>query len=261
MLEALIFDVDGTLADTERFGHRVAFNRAFAEAGLPWQWDETLYGDLLAVTGGKERMLHFVATYRPFIPVGQAGLGEFIAHLQQLKTAHYCRLVAQGEIPARPGVLRLLAEARAQGMRLAIATTTTPGNVDALLAASFGPEAKTWFEVIGAGDIVPRKKPAPDIYRYVLAEMGIEPHRCLAVEDSGMGLQAALGAGIPTLVTVNGYTADHDFSGALMVIDHLGEPDRQTHCLQPANPPSAIPLIDMSKLRAMHDAWCASVCE
>ena len=261
MLEALIFDVDGTLADTERWGHRVAFNRAFAEVGLDWNWDEELYGDLLAVTGGKERMRHFIDRCRPEVPVDESELPDFIAHLQVLKTRHYKALVEQGGIPARPGVLRLIEQARELGIRLAIATTTTPGNVDALLAASFGNDAKAWFEVIGAGDIVPKKKPAPDIYQYVLGQLDLAPERCLALEDSEMGLTAALAAGIPTVVTINGYTADHDFTGALMVVDHLGEPGQQMHCLHGAVPLTDITLLDVVTLSDMHDAWLQSVAQ
>jgi HAD superfamily hydrolase (TIGR01509 family) len=220
-LEALIFDVDGTLADTERDGHRVAFNRAFAEAGLDWNWSAPLYGELLSVTGGKERILHYIGRYHPKLPGG--GTAKFVAELHAAKTGHYLRLLEEGGIPPRPGVKRLLSEARDRGLRLAIATTTAPANVTALLEANL-PGSTSWFEVIGAGDIVPAKKPAPDIYRYVLRELALGADRCLAIEDSAHGLHSALGAGVATLVTVNGYTADQDFAGALLVLDRLGEP-------------------------------------
>jgi HAD superfamily hydrolase (TIGR01509 family) len=222
-LQALIFDVDGTLADTERDGHRVAFNAAFAEAGLDWHWSVELYGQLLAITGGKERIRHFVATCQPPLPPGE-DLNALIARLHQAKTRHYTALLAQGGIPLRPGVKRLLQEARAAGIRLAIATTTTPENVTALLEHTL-PESLSWFEVIAAGDIVPAKKPAPDIYFYTLEQMGLPPQACLAFEDSENGLRSAQQAGIPTVVTVNDYTRDQDFSGAALVLDHLGEPE------------------------------------
>lgn len=223
-LEALIFDVDGTLADTERDGHRVAFNRAFAEAGLDWEWDVPLYGALLAVTGGKERMRHYVERNRPDWR-RPPDFDELVAWLHAAKTRHYTELLAQGGIPLRPGVRRLLEAARAAGIRLAIATTTTPANVSALLRHTLGPDAERWFEVIGAGDVVPAKKPAPDIYYYVLERLGLAPAACLAFEDSENGLRAARGAGLATVVTVNDYTRGHDFTGAAVVLDHLGGPD------------------------------------
>ena len=155
-LEALIFDVDGTLADTERDGHRVAFNRAFEEAGLDWQWSVALYGKLLAVTGGKERIRHYLDHYNQDYP-RQDDLDGFIAALHASKTQHYTRMLSQGLIPMRSGVKRLLHEARQAGLRLAIATTTTPANVSALLQHSLDPDAESWFEVIAAGDIVAAK--------------------------------------------------------------------------------------------------------
>lgn len=225
-LEALIFDVDGTLSETEE-GHRAALNRAFADAGLDWDWDVELYGDLLSVTGGKERIAYYLQRYRPdFQP--PKPVAEFAADLHAAKTKHYLEIVAGRGIPLRPGVERLLTEAREAGLRLAIATTTTPVNVTALLESVL-PGKLDWFEVIGAGDVVPAKKPAPDIYRYVLSELRLDPGRCLAFEDSELGLRSSLAAELKTIVTVNPYTTGQDFSGAALVLDNLGEP------AQPAN--------------------------
>jgi HAD superfamily hydrolase (TIGR01509 family) len=231
VLKALIFDVDGTLADTERDGHRPAFNAAFQEFGLNWDWDEELYGRLLAVTGGKERIRYFVENFLP----GYAKPSDFddlVAELHRAKTRHYTSLLAQGRIPMRPGVKRLIAEARQAGLRLAVATTTTPENVSALLRYSLAEDAMSWFEVIAAGDIVPAKKPAPDIYEWALCELRLGPESCLAFEDSRNGLKSSLGAGIKTVVTVNGYTADESFDGAVAVLSDLGEPEASLRVLQ-----------------------------
>lgn len=224
-LQALLFDVDGTLADTERDGHRVSFNQAFEEEGLDWHWDSELYLKLLAVTGGKERIRHYLDQYRPEFP-HPSDLDDFIARLHQIKTRHFADILATGGIPLRPGVGRLLQEARGQGVRLAITTTTTPANVTALLEHTLAPGSSDWFELIAAGDVVPHKKPAPDIYFYALDKMGLRADQCLAFEDSGNGIRASSAAGIKTIITVNDYTRHEDFSDAAAVLDCLGEPDR-----------------------------------
>lgn len=248
-LLALLFDVDGTLADTERDGHRPAFNQAFQDAGLDWDWDVALYGKLLAVTGGKERMKHYIDHFRPDYRKPD-NFDELVADLHKAKTRHYTALAAQGGIPMRPGVKRLLNEARAAGLRLGIATTTTPENVTVLLEHSLGSGTQDWFEVIAAGDIVPSKKPAPDIYQHALEKMGLNPADCQAFEDSENGLRSSLGAGLKTLVTVNDYTLDHDFTGASVVLSDLGEPSAPNRRLAGADLNQ--PFVDVAYLKALH---------
>jgi len=230
VLKALLFDVDGTLADTERDGHRPAFNQAFKEYGLDWHWDEAMYGKLLTVTGGKERIRYYVECFCTQ-DESQLGFDDMVSELHRIKTRYYTAILSEGRIPLRPGVKRLLQEARTSGLRLAIATTTTPENVTALLRHSLAEDAVGWFEVIAAGDVVPAKKPAPDIYQFALRELGLPPSECLAFEDSENGLKSSIGAGLRTVVTLNGYTDEQAFGGALAVLSDLGEPHAPCHVL------------------------------
>ncbi|WP_455223087.1 HAD family hydrolase [Kaarinaea lacus] len=230
-LKALLFDVDGTVADTERDGHRIAFNCAFEDAGLDWDWTIPLYGELLFITGGKERIRHFLKHHRPDFSY-EGDLTEFIADLHAAKTRYYTEMLANGAIPLRPGVERLFCEARKQGLKLGIATTTTFENVEALIKHNLGADAMSWFDVVGAGDVVPEKKPAPDIYFYAMEHLGLSADECLAFEDSENGIHATRGAGLTTVITTNDYTHDHNFEGAALVLDQLGEPDLPFQVLQ-----------------------------
>lgn len=212
---ALIFDVDGTLAETEEL-HRAAFNATFADAGLGWRWDQPSYRRLLKVTGGKERMRAW------YDERGEAGPDPAsIARLHQAKTAHYGRLLSAGALHLRPGVAVLIARARAEGVALAVATTTSPANVEALCLACWGKPATDLFDVIAAGDEVAAKKPAPDVYLLALERLGVSPQEALAFEDSRNGLCSALAAGLPVVITPSLYTAGEDFSGAAAVLPTL----------------------------------------
>ncbi|PKU25197.1 HAD-IA family hydrolase [Telmatospirillum siberiense] len=217
---ALIFDVDGTLAETEET-HRRAFNETFAYFKLGWDWPPLLYRRLLRVTGGKERIAAFA---RAPENLGRRHLSaDEIAELHRFKTARFGQLVSGGGCPLRPGVASVVERARQRGLRLAIATTTARPNVEALLRAAWGSEADALFDVIVAGDEVPRKKPAPDVYLKVLALLGLEGGDCLAIEDSRAGLLAAGAAGVAVLITRSFYFGDDDFEGAAAVVENLAE--------------------------------------
>ena len=215
-VRALIFDVDGTLAETEEI-HRAAFNAAFAEAGLGWFWTEELYARLLKVTGGRERIAAYGDETRS-APVD-------IPALHRRKTDIYNECVRRGDIALRPGVERLIHKAREHGMTLAIATTTSRPNVISLLSATLGESAVSWFASIRTGEDVTRKKPDPQVFHLVLADLGMDGADCLAFEDSANGLRAALAASIPTIVTPNVHTCGEDFAGAALVLRDLDEPD------------------------------------
>jgi HAD superfamily hydrolase (TIGR01509 family) len=219
MLEALIFDLDGTLADTEET-HRQAFNAAFIELGLWWDWGPPLYARLLEISGGKERLRHYIGGLR--VPAaGRERLLQLVPGIHATKTRIYTELLVRGRRPFRPGVLPLLRAARHAGLKLAIASTTTSANVDALLAANLGAARDIAFDVIACGDTVPVKKPAPDIYRLALASLRLAPEDCVAFEDSANGLAAAKAAGLATVVTPSRWTAQQDFAAADLVLPSL----------------------------------------
>ena len=222
MLAALIFDVDGTLADTE-LAHLAAFNQAFAAQGVGWAWDVPRYTELLEVSGGKERILHHWQQVQPGLKdIGSgSALQAEVDRLHAIKTAAYEEAVRDGAVQLRPGVLDLLAAASDAGLRLAIATTTSPVNIAALLRTAIGPDWMRYFTVVEDASTAPRKKPHPQVYQQTLQRLGLPASACVAFEDSANGLRAATGAGLATVITPNGFTAHHNFDGALRVLPSL----------------------------------------
>jgi dihydroxyacetone kinase phosphoprotein-dependent L subunit len=253
---ALVLDCDGTLADTERHGHLPAFNQTFAEFGLPVRWSAEEYGRKLRIGGGKERMAslltpEFVAAAG--LPADPEALAAEVARWHRRKTEIYTARVASGALPGRPGIRRLVGEAAAAGWALVVASTSTEVSVRAVLEYVVGPARAVDFLVL-AGDVVPRKKPAPDIYLLALRELGLPADRVVAVEDSRSGLLAARAAGIACVVTVNGYTEHEDLTGAAFVVSSLGEPDGEPATLianhSAARPGRYVTLADLAAVLA-----------
>lgn len=227
-LQALIFDVDGTIANTERDAHLFAFNKAFEQLGVDWHWSNELYNELLMITGGKERIKFYIEDYLTDFdtrPVADNVI-DFAIKLHAQKTQNFIDIVAGGDLPLRTGIERIFNEAKDKGLRLAIATTTTYANVEAIIENTLGAEWLDNFEVIGAGDMVKNKKPAGDIYSLVLEKMNLKPSEAIAFEDSENGIRAATDAGLKSIITINEYTTEHNFDGALVVLDSLGEKDK-----------------------------------
>jgi HAD superfamily hydrolase (TIGR01509 family) len=229
-MQALIFDCDGVLVDTERDGHRVAFNQAFAQAGFDVEWDVDLYGELLRVAGGKERMRHYFES-QGWPDAAGSDKTAFLAELHKAKTAIFADLIADGRLPLRSGVLRLVDEAIAARVRLGVCTTSNPKSIDAVLDL-MGPERKSRFEFVLAGDIVSRKKPDPEIYDLARARLKLPTAECVVIEDSRNGLLAAIGAGFPCFITTSTYTVDEDFTEAVGVVPELGDPPDDTVTLE-----------------------------
>ena len=227
--DALVFDVDGTLADTEEL-HRQAFNEAFFACGINWRWGPALYAELLQITGGKERIAGFLSQQR--LPAAERGrLMRLIPQIHVTKTRLYQELVALGHLRPRDGVRRLMLEARAAGLKLAIASTTSPENVESLLTSSFGSDAPGWFSAIATGDVVAKKKPAPDIYNLALQQLGVAPQRAVAFEDSAIGVRAAKAAGLFTVATPSLWTIGQNFTPADVVLTSLADPERPLYAI------------------------------
>lgn len=227
-MPALIFDCDGVLADTERYGHLPSFNQTFEEFGLPWRWSEEVYGEKLAIGGGKERMASELTpeTIRAAgLPEDPELLAAEVARWHKRKTALYTQLVAEGRLPPRPGIRRIITAAQDAGWTLAVASTSAEPSVRAILEYAVGPERAARFDLVLAGDVVPRKKPDPAIYLLALERLALDPADVLVVEDSRNGLLAAVGAGLRCVMTVNGYTAEEDSTEAILVVTSLGDPD------------------------------------
>ncbi len=220
LLKALIFDVDGTLAETEE-AHRQSFNEAFAAFGLDWHWDEELYRKLLQITGGKERLQHFIDEWKP---PGRATAQSNFAEIYEEASARYAALIESGGVRARPGICRLIAEAHKRGVRLAIATTSLEDSVITLLRTILGETGPAMFTAIAAGDAVANKKPAPDVYFLALETLRCGPDSCVAIEDSTNGIKAARAAGVYVIASPSHYLRGDDFSLATSVLSDLGEP-------------------------------------
>jgi len=225
-MKALIFDQDGVIADTERDGHRVAFNRVFEEEGLGVCWSVQRYGELLKIAGGKERMKTVV--YSDEFTKDVSDKEAYIKKLHKRKTDVFMEIVSQGQIALRSGIGRLVREAHQDGLKLAVCSTSNERAVHTLVKTLLGEEAYGWFDVILAGDVVTEKKPSPEIYHLATERLSLNPDQCVVIEDSRNGLLAAKGAGMRCVITQNAYTAAEDFSEADLVLDCLGDPGGET---------------------------------
>jgi HAD superfamily hydrolase (TIGR01509 family) len=250
-MTALVFDCDGVLADTERYGHLPAFNATFAEYGLPVRWSEDDYAEKLEIGGGKERMASLFAdpsfVREAGIPAGEDERRELLARWHRTKTAWFKKLVADGQIPPRPGIARVIPAALDAGWVVAVASTSADESVRAVLQHAVGAETADRVPLF-AGDVVPAKKPDPAIYVLAIEQLGVAPDEAIVVEDSHNGLLAAAGAGLRCVVTVSSYTADEDMSEALLVVTSLGDPGEPAHVManrSAARPGEQVTLADL----------------
>ena len=245
--KAIIFDMDGTLADTEEL-HRRAFNLAFREHACPLNWSRLEYKQLLSVSGGRER-IHYCLQQAG---MADAGLQRTVDAVHRTKSTLYRQILVSGVIKLRPGIRRLVQECRAAGLKLAIATSSSTDNVNTLLSRTFGSDGNDFFPVVVTCDLVADKKPLPAVYHYALSELGVKAEHCVAVEDTTNGNLAALAAGIPVVITTHPLTVDNDFSGASLVLNHLGEPDKPFKVA--AGAAYGRHFVDLDLLRTIHGA-------
>lgn len=243
-LKAILFDMDGTLADTEEI-HRQAFNQSFSEWGFDWQWSRAEYHDLLAISGGRERIRQYLQRRRA--ATGDAALRDLAGSVHRRKSVIYRELLSRAGLSLRPGVVRLINEAIGAGIRLGIATSSSRRNVQTLLASTLGAEAISLFQAVVTCDVVEEKKPSPAVYQVALAQLDLAAPDCIAIEDTRNGNLAALGAGLTTIITTHQFTTDNDFSGAALVLDQLGEPGRPFRVV--AGDANASGYVDIALLR------------
>lgn len=263
MDRALIFDCDGVLADTELYGHLPAFNQMWAKLGVPWQWSKEQYGIKLKIGGGKERMASLFSDAdfraRVTVPESDEERKTLIARWHKEKTAIYESIINSGKIPARAGIKRLSEEALQAGWKLAVASTSAPAAVEAVLRHAVGEKLEREFLIL-SGDIVPAKKPAPDIYNLALEKLQLAPHQCVAIEDSRNGMLAAHAARIPVVVTVSAYTTNEDFHEAAVVLDTLGGSGGPEATVLESHVPNRISgCVKLQDLAALVDAPTAQV--
>ena len=252
MVNALIFDCDGVLADTERFGHLPAFNQTFEEFGLPVRWSEEEYEEKLKIGGGKERMASLLTddfVRQAHLPIDAEGQKNVLTQWHKRKTAIFKEIVAEGHLPGRPGIARITQEAIANNWKLAVASTSAEESVRPILEHVVGKESARHFQVF-AGDIVPKKKPAPDIYLFALERLQTPPHESLVIEDSRQGLLAAVGAGLRCVVTLSSYTTQEDMHEAILVVSQLGDPGNPARIIANRGRATPGPFITLSDLQA-----------
>lgn len=250
-LKAIIFDLDGTIAETEE-AHREAFNRAFAAEGAPWRWDAATWSGLLEIAGGRNRLTAWLADNRPDLLKGEEA-PRLLDRLHGAKDRLYREILESGGIPLRPGIRALIEEARAARLRIAIATTSRRAIARRVLERCLAPDAPDWFQAFLGHEDATYRKPHPDIYRRAAARLRLAPDECLAIEDSAIGVAAAVGAGVPVLATVTPYSEGHDFAGAVAVLSDLGEaaaPCRLLTAPEHIAPPP--PRCDLATLRRWH---------